>query len=504
MSAVVALCLVLWAETPVAPAVEAPAGALDRALSELGRVEPLRIGASDGFTVAELFDSVRRHHPRQVMAEARLRAAEAERRAASGAYDPTLQGAFGTQPVGGYDTTTGLLGISQLTPLWGARLSGGYRISAGEVPPYYLERETLTDGELALGLHVPVLRDGPIDPARARLRTTQASLEQSEAERGGAELELLRDAAQLYFAWVATTRQYQVAWGLFELARRRDEQIRRQVEQGALADIERIDNVRMMLARRDAVLELERRIERAAIALSLYVRDGEGQPRVLGPERAPVAWAPAPLPKTPVEAAIAAARERRPELVALTAAQRRVGAELELAENRILPRLDLSLDLSKDLGRVELPRQEKLEPLALILGAKLELPVLLREGRGQRDAAAARLREQAAALRWAEDRVVQDVRDAHSALSIAARRVEVLELAALTAEQVAQAEWRRFELGSSSLINVNLREQAAAAARVSLIDAEAELRRAELVFALVICDPEIVRLEREMSGARPN
>lgn len=500
MSPTLVLWLALGAEVPVEPPPSVPTAGLDQALSELLHIEPLVFGQTGGFTVAELFDSVRRHHPRQRIVEARLRAAEAERRAASGAYDPLLQGSFGTQPVGGYDTTTGFLGLSQLTPLWGARLSGGYRISAGEVPPYYLERETLTAGELAMGLAVPLLRDGAIDPARARLQTTGARVEESAAERQSAELELLREAAQLYFGWVATARQYEVAWGLFDLARRRDHQIRRQVEQGALADIERIDNVRMMLARRDTVLELERRLERAAIALSLYVRGGDGQPQVLSPDRAPASWAPAPLPKASVEQAVQHARERRPELVALAAAKKRIEAELRLAENRVLPRLDLSLDLSKDLGQVELPRQDKLEPLALVLGAKLELPVLLREGRGQRDAAAARLREQAAAIDWAQDRVVQDVRDAHSALSMASRRVEVLKLAALTAEQVAQAEWRRFELGSSSLINVNLREQAAAAAQVALIDAEAELRRAELVFALVICDPELLVLEQTMSA----
>ena len=194
------------------------------------------------------------------------------------------------------------------------------------------------------------------------------------------------------------------------------------------------------------------------------------------------------------------ARERRPELLTVAAIRDRIEVELELSSNRILPKLALSLDLAKDLGTPNSPRQDKLEPLSFMIGAKLELPVLLREGRGQRDAAAARLREQSAVLSLAEDRVVQDVRDAHSAFTVAAQRVQVLKLAAATAEQVAIAERRRFELGASSLINVNLREQASAAALLSLISAEAELRRAEIAFALAICDPDLARVEEQMSG----
>jgi cobalt-zinc-cadmium efflux system outer membrane protein len=75
---------------------------------------------------------------------------------------------------------------------------------------------------------------------------------------------------------------------------------------------------------------------------------------------------------------------------------------------------------------------------------------------------------------YARDKAVADVRDAFSMLQAARERVELARGAAEAALEVAEGERERFGLGATTVLFVNLREQAAADAEVAVIDALAE------------------------------
>jgi outer membrane protein TolC len=65
------------------------------------------------------------------------------------------------------------------------------------------------------------------------------------------------------------------------------------------------------------------------------------------------------------------------------------------------------------------------------------------------------------------------VRDAASAVRAAEERVGLTGEVVETADELAEGERRRFDVGASNLIFVNLREQQAAMARMELIEAVA-------------------------------
>lgn len=101
------------------------------------------------------------------------------------------------------------------------------------------------------------------------------------------------------------------------------------------------------------------------------------------------------------------------------------------------------------------------------------MPLLFRAERGRSAAARANAAEKQEALRFVTDRLRAATYDAASAVEAANERVALTQDVVETAAELAEGERRRFEVGSSNLIFVNLREQQAAMARMSYIEAVA-------------------------------
>ncbi len=76
-------------------------------------------------------------------------------------------------------------------------------------------------------------------------------------------------------------------------------------------------------------------------------------------------------------------------------------------------------------------------------------------------------------MRLIGDQLRARTRDAASAVEAAQERASLTEDVVDTAAQLAEGERRRFEVGASNLIFVNLREQQAAMARMRYIEAVA-------------------------------
>src|SRR5690606_30858359 len=135
-----------------------------------------------------------------------------------------------------------------------------------------------------------------------------------EEVRDARLLELEAAAATSYWNWVASGLRREIEQTLLELAQARDEALRRRIELGALDPLAGVDNRRLILDREGRVVAAERAFQQAALALSLYLRDGEGDPVAPGPERLPAQLPEVSAPQTDsVEAEIAAALERRPD-----------------------------------------------------------------------------------------------------------------------------------------------------------------------------------------------
>lgn len=434
----------------------------------------------EALTLAEVMAVLAATHPQLEAARQRQRAAEGDTLAARGGFDPVLRARGQYAPIGAYPRGTVDVELRQATPLWGLSAYGGWRLGLGSFAAYDLRGKTADGGELRAGLGLPLWQGGPIDRRRADLRVATLAQDGAAAELDARMLELQRAAGRAYWAWVGAGRRLEVQRSLLALAEDRDEALRKQIVAGSVPPVEGIDNRRAILDRRARIVAAERALQQAAFDLARHLRDAEGEVQTPAPARLPGAF---PEPERPAsdlpEPTIRDAWARRPELRRLELQREAAAVEIRLARNNRSPRIDLDAYVAKDVGGVD-PADAYLRPAEFVAGVSVELPLALRGARGKLRRAQAELARIDAELRMARDAVALELRDAHSALVAAYARVGLAREQLAAAHELEQAERSRFHLGDSTLLLVNLREQAATDAATQELDALAEYHRARV------------------------
>jgi len=440
--------------------------------------------AEPALSLEEVLLSVQTHHPLLAAEASAVRAADAESLAARGEFDPQLSVQGRAAALGYYEPKRAEVVLEQPTPYAGSTLYAGYRLGRGNIASYYGEQRTLNGGEVRAGVRVPLLQDRAIDRRRAGLRTADKAKDLSEAGFDRLMLELARDGSAAYFAFVAAGQKLRVADAQLELANQRDAQIAQKVAFGALPQLEALDNQRSILDRTRQRVMAQRSFEKACLDLSLFLRDAEGRPRVLELHSVPELDASLPdaLPSGDAEAR---ALVLRPDLRELQLRIALADIDRTLAQNRLLPKLDVFGEVSKDFGAGDSSLGYTLRPAVVELGVALSVPLFLRSARGKLSASEAKLRASEAKLRFARDKARTEVRDVASQIRAAGERAALAARTLDVAQRVAGGERERFELGASSVLFVNLREQAAADAHLALIDAQNELLLARVRTSLV-------------------
>jgi cobalt-zinc-cadmium efflux system outer membrane protein len=479
----IARVLLLLALSPPAPAVE-PRSADDfrrsdpaeqyllpvaesSGVAEISRVTPGR----DPLSLDDVLASVALHDPRLAAAERSVDIAEGRLLAARGGFDTRARVRGVMAPLGYYENGILDVRLEQPTPLYGLTAWAGWRLGVGEFPVYDGKLETAAGGEVSAGFTLPLWRDGAIDRRRADLQQAKLEHERVAHRRDARALALEAEAAATYWNWVAGGLRLEIERELLELAFARDVGLQRQIELGAIEQMVGADNRRVILAREARVVAAERKFQKAAIELSLFLRDASGEPLLAGAERLPSGLPELPAPiAVDVEAELADALARRPDRAAQLHGREQARVELRLARNQRAPRIDVSSWVAQDLGAAP----EYLQPFELSAAIELELPIPLRQARGRMRAAEAELGRIDEELRLLEDQIANDVLDAHSAVAAAYQRAKLAEEQVALVEALAAAEYRRFTLGDGDLLLVNLRELAAADATSERVDAIAE------------------------------
>lgn len=440
------LAALLLALLPVAAAAQVePTG-------EPGPVDPLRLD--------DVLSSVESMYPPLLAALIERDVRDGRLRSARSIYDLDLFGKYKGTPDAYYEYDAVEAGLEQFLGLWGTTVYGGYRLTTGEtLPDYYNEIRTQADGEAALGIRVPLLQGGAIDPERA-------ALQQAEIQRRGAEpvigrqlLDFIRAGSVAYYKWLSSGLKLQLARELLEIANARTAALQEQVENGLQPDIVLVDNQRLVVSRELAVIDAERVFRGAALALSLFYRDRNGEPVTPGEELLPGDFTvPEEQAVPPEEAGVATALERRPELFRYRLKLEELQVERNLAGNYLLPSLDASVEASRDFGDA---LYSDLERDGVSVGLSFKLPVPLRQARGKVEETEAKLSQARQEFAFVREKVTTDVRKAWTDLTAARRQVDRAQLNVELAVTLREAEQERFRLGSSDLLALQIREQAA-------------------------------------------
>lgn len=424
----------------------------------------------------EVRQSVNAHDPRIRQAIAKLRAADAKTTAARGAFDPRLEGDAKLVTGAYYDLRSADAELRQPTTLWGSEIYVGYRVGLGinERWPTYRDDQTLSGGEVRAGIEVPVWRGGLIDPERAARARALDLQDAAEEGLSATVLDLELAAAGAYWRWVSAGLNREVAQDLLELAEQRDAQLRRRFKAGSIAEFDVLDNERILLERQAFLVSAQRAFEKAALDLSLFLRDPNGAPIVAGDARVPEALTIDPGPDVSVEPVLDRVLMCHPEVREAKSLLDAAEVDVALTRNELAPELKGFFEYSRDLGELTGTDLDFTLPGNVFeAGVKLSMPLLFRKERGRSGAARAAAAEKRESLRWVTDELRARTRDAASAVEAAEERAELTQDVVETAVELAEGERRRFEVGASNLIFVNLREQQAAMAKMRYIEAVA-------------------------------
>ena len=407
-------------------------------------------------------------------------AASAEVLSAQGAFDPSIKGEALSFITGGYTGQYGSMFVEKPLELYGSKIFAGYRVGGGQFPIYdnYFQ-ETLSGGETQFGVEVPLLRDGSIDRRRTEINKTKSGQHIADALVEQRKIELTRAAGLTYWDWTAARNKVRVYKQLLAVAQERDKQIAERVKKGDLPEFDRIDNQRAVMQRQAQLLAADRAVKSSEFFLSLFYRDEKGKPRSVEGKRAPERI-PVPLVAAAhsVDKHVEEATAARPEFKNLRAQHEQNNLELKLARNQMMPRLDVRVLSSNDYGVGD----PELEPAEVRAGLRIEIPLATRTQEGKIDFYEAKQRKLGFTEEFLKDRIRADVQDALNALEIAKQRAIIVSSEVKAAREIAAGELKRFALGDSNLIFVNLREQNAADAEIREIEALQDYQKAFVVY----------------------
>jgi outer membrane protein TolC len=430
--------------------------------------------AAAELSLARVLQQAEASLPPLVAAREDVAAADAFSLEVAGAFDPSWRTRASWTTLGYYRTGRIDSVVQQPTDLWGLSGFAGWRLGAGDFAVYDGKAETLSAGELRAGLSLPLLRDRAIDKRRAERAAGQLEPQVARAAQAQTRLELRRTAAVRYWNWVEAGQQLRIARHLHKMAVRRDADLGERVRLGDIAELDRLDHRRALLARQGQVVTAEQRLAVAAMELSLYLRDSQGQPQVpaesdLPPRMPEVPDALPSLPAAQTEAVAA-----RPDIQRLATAARQQSVLTAQADNARLPALDLQAAVSRDLGN----GAKNLTPFEMEVGLMLDVPVWNRTPTGKAAGARAKLAKIEAQAQWLRERVAVEVAQVHAELTAAVARLALARQELVQAKALADGERTAFAAGSSNVLVLNLREQAEAEAELRVVAAHLDWHRA--------------------------
>ena len=407
-------------------------------------------------------------------------AARSDQLSADGAFDLMLKGEYYDRLTGFYSGGFGKVEARQPLRPYGAEVFGSYRVSNGDFPTYENINYTNQLGEVKVGALFSLLRNRDIDARRFAIEDTRLAASQAQLDVMLVQLNVQHEALRAYWRWVAAGEEIRVFEELLEIAEARQVGLAREVSEGARPRIALTENEQNLLIRRSLLEDAKRNFLVAANSLGFYLRGSDGQmivpTREMLPELARMeAVAPVEqLVATPVSEVI----QSRPELQTFKLALERANNRVELRRNDLQPKLDASVELSRDFGVLG-PGGPGFDSTDTVVGLTFTVPLQRREARGRLQRAEAELRETELRQRRIADQITTEVSNIIDNLSAALKIADLADAEVKQASAMVQAERTRFRLGAGEFFLVNAREEAAANAQVKAIRAKLAGRLAE-------------------------
>lgn len=425
---------------------------------------------NDSLFLKEYLQMVSAAHPQLRAAALESDIAEAELLNALGGFDPVLKTKYefktkeGGEKVNFLDADIEL----PLATMFGPRIMAGARRGTGfGINP---ENETKPGGEYNVGVSLPLFQGIFTDRRRASLDKARLRPQLATANQSFERNNLLRAASVQYWNWSETAAQLAVAREILKIAEARAEQITRRARVGEVPAIDSVEAQQEVERRRGEMFRAQRLGEQAQIETQGFLWNDDGTFKTLSRARPgglpPVRF----LTQEEIEADRRLAFSRRPEIQRVEVARQSAQIDIDLADELQRPNVEAEAQAL----------YSKLTPMAqdYKLGLNISQPLLFRSANAQREFAGIAMQRVDIQRQQAERIIEIEIDNAISAIDRARERITSAEREIQLAETMLAAETRRFDIGESTLLFVNLRERALAEARVREVAARADYARA--------------------------
>lgn len=400
-------------------------------------------------------------------------AARSDQLVADGAFDLIFEGEAYDRVTGTFSGGYAQLGARQPLAPMGAEVYGSYRLSDGRFPIYENFYNTNQAGEFKVGGLLSLLRNRRIDQRRFDIEDTQLAADQAALDIVLVKLKVQHEALAAYWRWVATGREIAVYEELLEIAQARAVGLARQVRSGAMPRIAITENEQNLIRRKALLAEARRNFTMAATALSFYLRSPAGEMIVPSQAQLPNSDELGALPD--MQSLISVPHSEilriRPELRNFRLAIQRAENKIELRRNDMQPQLDFKVELSRDFGAIG-DGGPTFDSTDTTVGVTFTVPLQRRQAQGRLQRAEAELREVELREQRISDQIEVELDNILTNLSAALDLADLADAEVEQAKAMVSAERRRFSLGAGDFFLVNLREEAAADARIRAIRAD--------------------------------
>ena len=390
------------------------------------------------------------------------------------------------------------LGLSQLFASGGS-VTFGFDNQRQQTNILFLDLvDTAFDSSATFSLLQPLLRGlGRLATERTILLARASSDISAEffEQQVAFTIQLVENA---YWGLVEAREQLKVAEESLGLARELHDMNRIRVDVGTLAPLEMVQSEVGIATREEEIIRAQAAVGDAADSLRRLINVEEGD-----------LWSLEIVPETSPEiehvtvdvgAAMATARQERPELAQQRLAVRTQEIESAYFRNQRRPRLDVTASygyggvggdqLIRDpatgdiVGRIPggysdaVDQISKLDFPVWTLGLNFALPLQNRAARAQSTIADLELEEARTSLKDLEQLVLTEVRTAARAVDTAAKQIDSARVSRTLAEKNLDAERKRYENGMSTSFQVLEIQEDLSGARSRQVSAVATYRRA--------------------------
>ena len=430
---------------------------------------------ANALSLQTVLASTNNNFPVIIAEKEKLQSAQYDLTSAKGSFDPSIKLSVVNSPNGYYQNTYANSEISARVPNSAERVFAGYRIGLGTFPVYDQQNWTYNYGEARAGVVIPLSRNRKTDPDRAKIQERKFDVTLQQDRLSFQKLSLAREATITYWTWVAEGEKLAVQKKLLYIAEKRQLLINRRVTKGDLAQIDSIDNQRIVIQRKSRVVEQQLLFQNAGLSLSLYVRDKRG--KIISPSKftLPDSFPSPQLINTAfshqdINATyipdISKILNANPAIHQIRDKIQIEMVKLKLASNDEKPTLDTRAYVSQDFGASGAPLNRTTVNMALVY----QVPIYRREATGRKKAVFHELRSLASDEALISQKIENSLEMTINAIYFYKKRIELASQEYALNVNIEKAENKRFMEGDGTLFILNQREEMTSDSKLKLID----------------------------------